>query len=162
MIANRVEPRDQKDARVAKEGAQLITEQQGLVRRIIDVDKSVRKRRLDIDVTYSNSYVLVVLHDQVRIEGVLAAAANVIAGRRQQAADDIVESDQVQGRWYAEPTHRDRRSYAGSPESCPCGEPPRECMQCIRGGDEMLASSPLFYVGEDRDDQVTLIGHRAR
>src|SRR5204862_3013172 len=119
-----------------------------------------RKRRLDIDVTCSDSHVLVVLHDQVWIEGVLAAAADVVAGRGQQAAYDVVETDQVQGGWYAEPTHRDRRSYRGSPECRAFGEPPGECVQGIGGGDEMLASSPLFDVGEDLDDQIPLVGPR--
>ena len=141
LVPHRVESRDQEDVGVAKRGAQLIAEQQRLVRRVVDVDQPVRERRCRVDVADADP----------RCPGRTARsdadravssrrAADVVAGRRQQAAHVVVDADQVQRGRHAEPAHRERRPYGRChPGLCASGTARR--MRC-RASEEATKCSP--------------------
>ena len=115
---------------------------------------------MKVDITDSDSDVLLVLHDEVRIEGVFSGAADVVAHGREQAAHVVVDAGKVQRGWHTEPAHRERRTYGGTTQTYALRKPPSECAQRISGGDKTLTSHILLDVGEHRDDQVALVRHR--
>ena len=80
LVAHGVEARRSGRPRAARSRAPSSSaEQHGAVGRVVDVDQPVRERRGDVEVAGPDPQALVVLDDQVRIEGVLGAAADVVA-----------------------------------------------------------------------------------
>ncbi len=161
-ILHRVEARHQECRRVGEGVTEAGRDRHLAVRGVVREDDAVRRPRRHRPVDQTHRRRFGVLHDEVRVEGVVRGRRDDAHRRGQQTPHVVVDAHEMLHRGHADAVEGDPRAHPRPAEGDGLVEVRGEGLHDLRRQHEALASPAGGEEGEHGDDERPLVDDRRR